>query len=377
MARVIVLGSSFAGITAAYELRRRLDQKDHVLLVSNARWFVYRPALPLVSLGIRRPEEITVDFTEGLHRRGINFLHSTVYKIDPIARKVHTSQGELSYDYLVIGLGAHGEKDAVPGLFQHTNSMLWLNEALQLKEVLDRFRGGRIAVIEMQGCPIPCAAYESVFSLDAYLRRTSKRHRTELLLLSHAKKPFEAAGKPTCWHVQRELHRRGIVARFNEAVRSFHPGGFETEGGELIEADVVLAFPPYRGSNAVLRSQGVGNRRGFIDVDRSMAAIRHPHIYVVGDAVENNGTPKSGRVAEVGAGIAARNIAAQLQTSSQKTLFRSHLLCVMEMGGGRGLFSYRKDAPNQGPTEVEIALPGRLPKIGKRSFEKLFLATRF
>lgn len=376
MARVVVLGSSFGGITAANQLRKLLPSRHEVLLVSNTSTFVFRPSLPWVVLGLRRPEQVTADFTRGLRQRGIDFFQATVTQIDPVSRRVTTTQGDIDYDYLVIALGAHLEREAIPGLDPHTECILWLDDALRVREKLERFQGGRIAVLEVQGSPLACPSYELALGLDVYLKERGLRAKTRIFFISYANTPFEPAGPKASTIVARELRRAGIDWRGGRTLQRVEQGEATFTGGERIEADLWVAFPPYRGTDPLMRTPALVNPSGFVEVDRTMRSIRFPNVYSVGDAVAFPG-PKSGRMAVLQAYVAAHNLARAIAGASGRKEYKSHLLCIMELGAGRALFAYRRELPPQGPATFAAALPGRLPHAAKVLWEKYYLATRF
>ncbi|MGE5578322.1 MAG: hypothetical protein ACM3TT_14150, partial [Syntrophothermus sp.] len=54
MARVIVIGGSFAGITGALEAKRRLGKDHEVLLISKTDKFTFIPSLIWVPFGRRK-----------------------------------------------------------------------------------------------------------------------------------------------------------------------------------------------------------------------------------------------------------------------------------------------------------------------------------
>ena len=376
MARVVILGSSFGGLSAAYALRKRLGPQHDVVLVSNSSLFVFRPSLPWVIFGLRRPDQVTADFTRGLDRRGIDFLQATVTRIDPERRHVLTTKGDVEYDHLVIALGAHLDRDAIPGLDAHTDCVLWLDDALRLRDKLERFRGGTIAILDVQGSPLACPGYEVALGLATFLRRRGLRENTRIYFISHAPTPFAPAGPRASAAVARELARAGVHWIGNAGLRSAAPGGVTLADGRAIEADLFVTFPPYRGTDALLRTPELADRRGFVETDRSMESIRFPNVYAVGDAVSFSG-PKSGRMAEVQAHVAAHNVACRINGSGPLKRYRSHLVCLMELGDGRGLFAYRREAPTHGPTTFAASVSGRLPHIAKALWEKYYLATRF
>lgn len=374
--RVVVLGSSFGGISAAYELRKALPREHEVLVVSNSSLFVYRPSLPFVALGTRQPGQITADLESALKQRGIDFRQATVEKIDPLARRVLTTAGQVDYDYLVVALGAHLDREAIPGLDPHTDCIMWLDDAIRVKEKLEAFDGGDIAILEVEGTPTPCPAYEFAYGLDVYLRRRGLRKHSRIHFLTHTKDPYEVGGPKASRLVAKELNRKGIHWRTNTTIRRVGRGKVESEDGQAIDAALIFAFPPYRGTAAVLRSKGLANEKGFIPVHTTMESRNYPRLFVVGDAVAFGG-PKSGRMAEVQARIAAHNIACQILNRGGYRNYQSHFVCAMDMGGGRGMFAYRKEAAGQGPTQFAFATSGRWPAVVKTALERYYLTAHF
>ncbi len=57
--RAIVVGSSFAGLTGALELRKRLDTRHEVVVLDPHANFTFIPSLIWLPFGLRQPEDIT------------------------------------------------------------------------------------------------------------------------------------------------------------------------------------------------------------------------------------------------------------------------------------------------------------------------------
>lgn len=49
--KILVLGGSFGGLTAAFEVKRRLDEQAEVTVISKEDRFVFLPSLPWVVTG--------------------------------------------------------------------------------------------------------------------------------------------------------------------------------------------------------------------------------------------------------------------------------------------------------------------------------------
>ena len=114
--RVVVVGGSFGGVNAAYELRRRLPQDAEITVISRDAEFTFIPSLPWVIMGWRDPSRLQVRLDAPLQRRGIRFVHGEVKELDPQECEVRTASQTHSYDALVIASGAELDYAAVPGL---------------------------------------------------------------------------------------------------------------------------------------------------------------------------------------------------------------------------------------------------------------------
>jgi sulfide:quinone oxidoreductase len=115
--KIVIIGGSFGGLTAAHELRRLLRAREHeITLISKDQRFVFIPALPWVAMGTKSLEQISFDLEGPLTRKGIRFVHATVRQVDAKSQMVYSHDGEHCYDYLVIATGHRSANEAVPGL---------------------------------------------------------------------------------------------------------------------------------------------------------------------------------------------------------------------------------------------------------------------
>ena len=116
MARVVIVGGSFGGLTAAFELQKRVGSAHTITLLSNSSQFVFIPSLPWVAMGWQDAARITFGIERPLAKRGINFVPGTATAIDTAVQKVISTAGGIPYDYLVIATGSGLDYSTVPGL---------------------------------------------------------------------------------------------------------------------------------------------------------------------------------------------------------------------------------------------------------------------
>lgn len=139
--KVLVLGGGSGGLVAANKVKRLLGREVEVTLVDKNAYHEFMPAYPWVAFGMREPEQVRRPLAN-LEKRGITYLQATVEALDPANNRVKTSAGELSYDYLIVSLGA----EALPSPAQDGHAPWSLEGALKLREALKNFKGGRVVV---------------------------------------------------------------------------------------------------------------------------------------------------------------------------------------------------------------------------------------
>ncbi|MCX7880876.1 MAG: NAD(P)/FAD-dependent oxidoreductase, partial [Ignavibacteria bacterium] len=140
--KVVVLGGSFAGLTAAFDLKRKLKSEVDVTVVSRTDKFWFIPSLIWVPFGRRNAEDISFDLKPALEKKGINFYHETAIKIYPEENRVQTDKRDLFYDYLVIATGPSYNFEIIPGLGPKngfTQSVCNIHEAMECRTAWENF----------------------------------------------------------------------------------------------------------------------------------------------------------------------------------------------------------------------------------------------
>src|SRR5262245_56160694 len=112
--QIIVLGSSFAGLTAAIELKHRVGDRHDVTVISKSDQFLFVPSLIWIPFGMQAVDDITFPVRPRLEEAGVRFRHDEVTRLDLGARVVTTRNGDEPYDYLVIATGSKPNYGAIP-----------------------------------------------------------------------------------------------------------------------------------------------------------------------------------------------------------------------------------------------------------------------
>jgi sulfide:quinone oxidoreductase len=385
MARIVILGGSFGGLTAAFELKRLLGKRAEITVISDDEKFVFIPSLPWLSLGWRRASDITLPVKPILQRKGIFFLHEKAKGVDADASKVITETKELFYDYLVISTGPYLAFEQVPGLGPdkgHTECIFTLNQAERAKKAWDRFleSPGTVVTGSVQGASCFGPTYEYAFEVDAELRKRKMRHKVPMIFVTS--EPyighFGIGGLRNAKRLlEDEFAIRDIKIIANAAVEEFTPGEMKLKDGTKLPFKLSMFAPPMRGVPAVSH---LGNPiNGFIPVDGRYRHTKYKNIFIVGVAVAIappeptpvlTGVPKTGDMTVRMAKTAALTIAADVSGSAQPPEIPISVFCLMDMGKTA---AYMKAAPVLPPRQDSVFKEGIRFKWGKVAFEKYFL----
>lgn len=384
MARIVIIGGSFGGLTAAFELRRLLGKKVDITLLCDQDKFVFIPSLPWVSMGWRKAEDITLPLDKILKPRGISFIHEEATGVDASASKVITRSQEITYDYLVVATGPALAFSAVTGLGPeegYTECIFTLEHALRAREAWSRLLKdpGPVVVGAVQGVSCFGPAYEYVFEVDSELRRRKIRHRVPITFVTS--EPyighFGIGGLGRSRRIMEdEFAERDIKVITSISVEEFTPHEVRLADGTRLPYRLAMFAPPMTGVKAVFH---LGNPKGFLPVDNNYRHKEHKNIYSVGVAIAiappeqtpvPTGVPKTGYMTEKMAKDAARSIAAEIEGRPLPETEPVGALCIMDMGDTAAFMKAKPLLPPRQESELKAGVIYRWMKQG---FEKYYL----
>jgi len=387
--RVVVVGGSFGGINAAYELCRRLPKDAEITVISRDAEFTFIPSLPWVVMGWRDPSRLHVRLDAPLQRLGIRFVHGAVQELDPQACEVRTASQTYPYDALVIASGAELDYAAVPGLGPqagHTFSTFTCAEAVASRDALARLLAadkGRIVIGAAAGASCVGPAYEIVMMIDTVLKRARKRHRFSIAFVTP--EPFLGhfgvggiGAAPRM--VQDEFAARHIDSVVSARIAEASPGRLTLADGSEHPFDFSLVIPAFLGSPFVRGVDGLANPKGFITVTPQLASTKFANIYAAGVAVAIAppgptpvpvAVPKTGHMTELMAQAAARNIAAEFTGGVKVDGMTLPSTCIADAGDTA---FYMSADPFLPPRNKVIVKRGKWARYLKLTFERYYLA---
>ncbi|PWI57031.1 NAD(P)/FAD-dependent oxidoreductase [Sulfoacidibacillus thermotolerans] len=351
MAKIIVVGASFAGLTAAFDLRRELGKEHEVVVISKGSHFVFIPSMPWVVLGTRTAEQVSFPLAPALAKQGIEFIQDAVTKIDPTQNLVYTQSTQFHYDYLFLGTGPALDFSAVEGLGPHggfTHSVCNLEHSLSAQSAFKEFlkNPGPLVIGATQGASCFGAGYEFLLNIESFLRKNGLRDKVKISwvtpepFLGH----FGLGGVGDSENMVKKMFKELKIDGYaNHAVKKIEKDKVILDDGTELPFAYSMMIPPFKGIDAVFNTPGLGNANGFIPVT---SQYRHPNfanIFAGGVNVAlapkdptpiPTGVPKTGYMAEHMAKTAVKNIIADIEGTLTHDFdpYDMKALCILDSG---------------------------------------------
>lgn len=389
--RVVVVGASFAGLTAALEVKRRLGARVEVTVLDRRDHFTFIPSLIWLPFGKRSAKDVTFALEPVLAKKGIRFVHAGADRFDLERRVVVAGETEHPYDRLVVATGPRLAFERIPGLGPETGftqSVCNLDHATIAGEAWQRFLAapGPVVIGTAQGGSCFGASYEFLLNTRHQLKKAGLVDRCPVTFVSS--EPFlghfglGGVGDSQA-RVERMFARLGIRGIANASIDEVRDGEIQLAGGEVLPFAYAMIVPPFTGVDAVTASPGLGNANGFIPVTDEYRHPDFPEVFAAGVNVAiapptatpvPTGVPKTGHMSEHMAKVAAENIAADLAGGAAKHLPIDELGAICILDGGNGGMAIKTDRVfGGGKTHV---MSGPHAHWGKIAFEKAFLFSR-
>ncbi|HLE62598.1 MAG TPA: FAD-dependent oxidoreductase, partial [Pyrinomonadaceae bacterium] len=307
MANILILGGGFGGVVAAESLARQIPKEHQITLVSPGSKFLFYPELVRLAFGKCEPDDISFDLREAMLDRRVRFIQAEAARIKLESRRVILThgevEGELPYDYLIVGLGRRLATERITGFFEHSHHLLTVEGAFKFGEALRDFHEGHAVIGECPGARLSIPVYETAFALARLLDERGERKRVRITIVS-PDPPGYQLGDADISHVLRTaLDEHQIEYLPDFPINSVSSGAVLTSNGHAINYSLLMLLPPFRGPSAVI-GLGITDDEGYINVDRAMRVPGVENMYAVGDCV-NFGGPKMGHMAVHQAEVAA------------------------------------------------------------------------
>lgn len=331
---IVVLGGGFAGMGAAQRLK---DAPVKITILDQNDYHTFQPLLYQLATDELETSEVGFPMRELMHRQQNAVFHRARVTGVDLANKLVLSEemDPLTYDYLVIGLGAVVNFFGVKGAQEYAYPLYTLRDALRLKnhilntlEMADKnpasIDDGALTFCVVGG---GATGVETAGALAELLHAVAEKDYPNLpikeksqIVLFEAGPHLLAPFKPKLQdYAKKALEKLGVTVRLGEGVTEIRPDSITLRSGEVVKTHTLvwgagIQAHPLAGSLGVAQVKG-----GRVPVNLDLSLKDHPEVFVIGDIAmitdtkTNQQLPQLGSVAQQAGHHAGDNIARLLR----------------------------------------------------------------
>ncbi|MDR3583881.1 MAG: FAD/NAD(P)-binding oxidoreductase [Desulfosporosinus sp.] len=389
MAKIIVVGGNFAGLTSALELRRKLGHDHEVIMISKSPNFLFVPSLIWVPFGKRDLKDITVPLKPVATKAGLKFICAEILEILAEDKVIRCKDKDFKYDYLIIATGPEWIFDQIAGLGVNSKVSFIVTPETALetrKRWLEFIRDpGPVVIGAAPGSQCTGPTYEFLFNLEKQCRDHGIRKKVDITFITP--EPFLGhlgVGGITGSNfiLKKMLRMFRINYLTNVEIYEVSSETIVLKSGQSFPYKFSMIMPSFKGAKVVRDSTGLGTEDAFIPVHNTYQHKHYPSIFGVGMAADLPikfrtpvpiGVPKTGYAADESGKTAAENIVRLLNGNNKleaKPMGKIPDLCIMD-AGDKEMLSITDSLLK--PRRFSIVLPNPFYDLSKLMFEKYYL----
>lgn len=316
--RVVIIGAGFGGLKLARALRKK---KMQVVLMDKNNFHQFQPLFYQVAMAGLEPSSITFPLRKVFQKKTEVFIRPVEVKsIDAEAKTVHTEEGDIYYDFLVIATGAltnfYGMKDIEDKAFGLKN----ISEALYLRNHIfndleqsitqesyaERQKYLDVAIVGggPTGVEIAGALAEMKRHILPKDYHELDEKEVDIYLIQSGDRLLAGMSEKSSKNALQFLKKLGVKVILNDRVTGYDGRWVEMKSGERIEAGKLIWCAGVRATTPLgLKTEAFDQRSGRLNVNKRCQVEGYEDIYAVGDVAlmktdaYPNGHPQVAQVA--------------------------------------------------------------------------------
>jgi NADH dehydrogenase len=300
--KIVILGGGFGGLYTYKSLSKYFKCEDiDVTIVNRTNYFLFTPLLHEVATGSIAHHQVVESIRQLIYKSNAKLHIAEVLSVDPREQIVNTSLGELSYDVLVVALGATTNFFNVPGAQENALVLKDLSDAIKMRSLfIDTFekaseikdedeRKEKLTFAVVGGGPTGVELVSEIAELFSdtfkkYYRNTIPTKDVSLYLINSGPEilaPFDPKLKTKALE---DLQKSGIKVLLNTGVKEVHKDGLMLSDGSFMKVACSIWTAGVKPNTPLFKDNQVQLDPGRrIVVNEFMQVSEYPNIFAIGD----------------------------------------------------------------------------------------------
>lgn len=342
--KIVILGAGYGGLMTAIKLQKSVGMNEVEIQLVNKNDYHYETTwLHEASAGTLHHDRVRYDIKDVIDRNKIEFVKGTIVEVKTSDKKVILADGELSYDYLVVAVGAESETFGIKGLKEHAFSIINVDSARQIREHIEyqfaTYNTEEIKKEERLTIVVGGAGFTGIEFLGELTNRVPELckeydidyEKVKIICVEAAPNILPGFDPELVNYAVAQLEKKGVTFMIGTAVKEANEHGILVGKGENeveeIKAGTVVWAAGVRG-NSLVEKSGFEAMRGRVKVDPDLRVPGYNDVFIIGDSSLiineeiNRPYPPTAQIAMQQGEVCARNLLALIRDKGELESFK-------------------------------------------------------
>ncbi|WP_214481041.1 NAD(P)/FAD-dependent oxidoreductase [Bacillus sp. SM2101] len=296
--KIVILGAGYGGLMTTVRLQKYLGVNEAEITLINKNSYHYESTwLHEASAGTLHHDRVRYPINNVIDNRKVNFIQDTVVEIKREEKLVVLENNEITYDYLVVGLGFESETFGIKGLKEHAFSIANINAARRIREHIEyqfanynndsEDRDERLTIV------VGGAGFTGIEFVGELANRIPElcreydidEHKPRIICVEAAPTVLPGFDPELVEYAVGHLERKGVEFKIGTAIKECTTEGIIVAKGDEVEeikSETVVWAAGVRG-NSIVENSGFESMRGRVKVEADLRAPGHDDVFIVGD----------------------------------------------------------------------------------------------
>ena len=352
---ILILGAGYGGVHVAKKLAKKYKKNNNVeiTLIDKNPFHTLMTELHEVAGGRVHPESVQIELSKIFARTKVNVVTDLIEKVDTDNKTVKTTNGNYTYDYLVVGTGSEPAFFDVLGVKENGFTLWSFEDAMKIRHHVqkmfklaakERNEAKRREMLTFVVAGSGFTGIEMAGELLEWKTRLAKEHNVDenevrLMVVEAMGTILNMLDRKQADKAEKYMVKKGMTILKNSPIVEVAPNKIVLKSGEEIETNTLIWTCGIQ-ANEEVKEYGLETARaGRLATNEFMQAVNKEEVFVVGDLnyyeEEGKGTPQIVEAAIQTGDVIAKNIIALMDKKKDLTKFKSNYHGFMVSIGGK------------------------------------------
>ena len=287
--RIVILGAGYAGMFLATHIARYVTEKaGEVILIDRNPYHQLLQEIHLVAAGFRTADEVKIPILTLIDRMDIKFIQSTVKKIMPDKNLVVLESSEITYDLLIVCLGASIKYFNIKGARENTLPLRSISDASlicdKVRALIKSNKKHNIVIVGGGATGVSLGG-----ALSDFVNESKRSDRLSITIIEALPTILSGWDERLAKKVNEILHKKEIRIMTSSAVTRVENDSdgsssiYLSDSGSKIHSSLTIWAAGVKGYDIPISPEVKKTKDGKIILNEFCQIDRYPNIFSIGD----------------------------------------------------------------------------------------------